>query len=129
MSSLIEPVLFSFAAAARLGSALHVRARSRSRTFVCARGSVKIREFVGLLLGKALVDDLPHPQADLDGFVAGLKRSLAHTPRVWDPLRKCPHTWMNVDKIRTAGRREIRCSALANTTGAGVVAECNCVIA
>jgi len=36
---------------------------------------------------------------------------------------------MNVDKIRAAGRREIRRSALANATGAGVVAECNCVIA
>lgn len=89
----------------------------------------EIRDFAGLVLGDDLMQELPHPQADLNGFIKGLTRSLATTPVIWDPLRQRKRAWMNVNKIYAAGRREKRRAAWAHATGpGGVAAECSCAI-
>lgn len=114
---------------AALGRVRSLRARVRSLLTYPLTFS-KIRDFAGLVLGEALMDELPHPQADLNGFVQGLERTLARTPAVWDPLHKRQRMWMNAEKIRAAGRRESRRHAWENATGtSGVVAECSCAIA
>jgi len=78
------------------------------------------------VLGASELETLPHPQADLNGFVDGLKRALAATPAVWDPLRNRERVWLDAEKIRVVGRRERRRELWAN--GAGVSAGCNCVV-
>ena len=47
------------------------------------------------------VDDYPHPEVDYQGFMGKVIDMNKREPKVWDPVGKRMHHWIDVSKVRS----------------------------
>lgn len=59
----------------------------------------EIRDFCLLLFGVANCDGLPDPELDWEGFMSYVKELLSHEELVWNPMKKKPKEWIDLNKL------------------------------
>lgn len=45
------------------------------------------------------LEDYPHPEVDIDGFIRYIDKKNASTTAVWDPLQKKDRAWIDTRKL------------------------------
>ena len=58
-------------------------------------------EFCSLLFGRAVMDGIPDPEEDLNGFVSKLQRVMNKEKGHWNPIKKRVMPWISLEKITT----------------------------
>ena len=64
-------------------------------------------QFVGVLFGEDISQELPHPGTDMDDFIGSLKSLLATTEPQFNVITKKVEPLIDVDQLRYILRRQM----------------------
>ena len=69
--------------------------------------SLQVIQFVGLLFGEDVALELPHPGADMDGFMASLKSQLDATKPQFNVITKKIAPLINLGRLKSHLKRSM----------------------